>query len=110
MKSQDKIIEETLKDNGLKNKSKIVIEIDTNFNKFTEKDFDEEGDEETDLTEDVELDFHRAVYDWIERQITENDELEQDILEDMGTYDNWLPKKAKDFSDLGAVSIRIYKE
>jgi len=90
--------------------TKIIIEIDTEFNKFTEKDFDKEGDEDIDLTENVESDFHRAIYDWIESQLTENEDLEQEILEDMGEYDDNLPIKVKEFSDLGNISIKIYEK
>ena len=99
-----------LKENRLTRNSKIVIEIDTKFNKFNENDFFNGGDKEMDLTKEVESDFHRAVFDWIERKITESDELEQEVLDDMGSYDELLPAKVESFNELGEISIRIYKE
>lgn len=88
-------------------KTKIIIEIETKFNKFTGKDFDDEEDD-TNFTEDVEEDFHRAVRDYIESSIVDSDEFEEEVLENMKDYDNWLPKKVKDgFNDLGEINIRI---
>ena len=105
-----KEIDKTLKKFGLNKKTKIIIEVDTKFNKFTEKDFEEDGDIEMDLTEDVESDFHRAIYNVIEKRITDGEEFCQEVLEDMESYDMWLPKKVDDFNGLGEISIRISKE
>lgn len=105
----NKEFQKVLEEHGLKKKTKIVIEIDTRFNKVTGKDLGDE-DDDSDFTENVEDDFHRAIYDYIEKHLTEDDDIESDILQDMGEYDDWLPKKVKEFNDLGEISIRIYED
>jgi len=53
--------------------------------------------------------FHNAVHYIIEKYLTENDELEQNIIELMGDRGE-LPKNVKEFMDLGQISIQIIEE
>ena len=93
-------------------KTKITIEIDTDFKKVETKNLsdDIDMDDTDDYTEDVESDFHRAVYDYIETKLTDNDDFESEILDNMNEYDDWLPKNVDEFSKLGNISIRISSE
>jgi hypothetical protein len=92
--------------------TKITIEIDTNFKKVETKNLsdDIDMDDTDDYTEDVENDFHRAVYDYIETKLTDNDDFESEILDNMNEYDDWLPKNVDEFSKLGNIAIRISSE
>ena len=91
-------------------KTRVIIEINTHFNKFTERDFDEKGDLDCDLTESVEDDFHRAIHDIIEKYITDGEKFCNDVFEEMQDYDEMLPKKVRDFNDLGEIAIKIHRD
>ena len=52
--------------------------------------------------------FHNAIHEYIEKCLTENEELEQEIMKKM--QDDWLPKRTLEFSDLGEISIQITEE
>ena len=83
----------------LPNQSKIIIQINTNFKPFLQ----DRADFKTSLI----VDFHNAVYKWIEQKLTDNDEFEGEILEMMN---NRLPKNITEFMDLGEISIQIHQE
>ena len=82
------------------NKSVISITIQTNF-----KPQIEDGE---DNRKDIVQRFHTAIYDLVQEMITENEELEQNIMEKL--QDDWLPKKTMEFSDLGEISIAVAEE
>ncbi len=87
----------------LKNNSKIEIDIRTKFKKqlYKSKDWDDE-----DLTKEIEEGFHDAIHTWIEKQITDNEDFEQEILEIMTDEEN-LIEGTDEFSKLGNISISI---
>lgn len=88
-------------ENRLPNQSKIIIEVRTNF-----KPQIEDGE---DIKTEIIKDFHNAVHEWVEHQLTENDDFEGEILEIMHD-NNFLPKGIKEFMDLGEISISITDE
>jgi len=85
----------------LPNISLIKIQINTKF-----KPQIEDGE---DFRTEVIREFHNAIHYWIEKQITDNDEFEQDILDILADRGE-LPKKVKEFMDLGEISIQISEE
>ena len=91
--------------------SKIEIEVDTLFKRFKGKQlgFDDEYEKNEDFTKDVETAFHRAVHKVIEDYIIEyaNEEFCSKVLEEMGEEFEYCPKNAKEFNDLGQVSMRL---
>jgi hypothetical protein len=96
---------------GLKQHSRIIIDVHTGFKKITEKDFAKDNNvwEAEDLTKQVEKDFHDAVLKYIEEQITENDDFENEILGALQD-NNQIPDGFDEFSKLGNISIRISQE
>lgn len=84
----------------LPNISVMKIQINTKFKPQIE-------DGEDNRTEIIKR-FHDAIHEYIDKCLTENDELEQEIMEKM--QDDWLPKKTLEFSDLGEISIQITEE
>jgi Mg2+ and Co2+ transporter CorA len=84
----------------LPNVSVTKIQVNTKFKPQIE-------DSEDNRTEIIKR-FHDAIHEYIEKCLTENDELEQEIMEKM--QDDWLPKKTLEFSDLGEISIQITEE
>jgi len=87
-------------DNKLPNVSVTKIQINTKFKPQIE-------DGEDNRTEIIKR-FHDAIHEYIEKCLTENEELEREIMEKM--QDDWLPKKTLEFSDLGEISIQITEE
>lgn len=85
----------------LPNISVTKIQVNTNF-----KPQIEDGE---DFRTEVIRAFHNAVHYIIEKYLTENDELEQNIIELMGDRGE-LPKDIKEFMDLGQISIQIIEE
>lgn len=85
-------------------KTTIQIEIDTKFRRIAEKDFGDAFSENMDVTPEVEEDFHDAVYDVIEKSLTDNETFEQDVLEQMNGD---CPKSVSEFTDFGSVGIMI---
>jgi len=94
-------------DEKLPNKSEIHIKVNTRFRKFTGYDFGD--DDNYDMTKQIEKAFHNAIHKFVERLMTENDDLEQDILEILGD-DNEIPKKVDEFMKLGQISIQIFQD
>ena len=88
-------------ENKLPNISVTKIQVNTNF-----KPQIEDGE---DFKTEVIRAFHNAVHYIIEKYLTENDELEQNIIEIMGDRGE-LPKDVKEFMDLGQISIQIIEE
>jgi hypothetical protein len=84
----------------LPNKSVIAITVQTRF-----KPQIEDGE---DYREEIIERFHDAVFEVIEKFLTENEDLEQDIMEIL--QEDWLPKKTLEFTDLGDISIAISEE
>jgi hypothetical protein len=62
-----------------------------------------------DFRTEVIREFHNAIHYWIDKQITDNDEFEQDILGILADRGE-LPKKVKEFMNLGEISIQISEE
>jgi len=87
-------------DDKLPNVSVTKIQVNTKFKPQIE-------DGEDNRTEIIKR-FHDAIHEYIEKCLTENEELEQEIMEKM--QDDWLPKKTLEFSDLGEISIQITEE
>ena len=87
----------------------VSLIITTDFKKFTEKDFDKDGDDDYSLTKEVESSFHESIYKKIDRLLTDCD-LQYKVLEYMVDFDDYLPPKVKEFGDLGKVEIRFHKE
>lgn len=92
--------------------SRYIVEIETKPRKFTEKDFDENqdydfNDLESDMTEQVDRSFHCAFKEFLERQLTDNEDIEDEVINSSG-YDDELP--IKEFCDLGSVQINISEE
>jgi hypothetical protein len=85
----------------LPNISVTKIQVNTNFKPQIE------GGEDF-RTEAIKA-FHNAVHYIIEKYLTENDGLEQNIIELMGDRGE-LPKDVKEFMDLGQISIQIIEE
>lgn len=81
----------------LSNVSVTEVQVNTKFKPQIE-------DGEDNRTEIIKR-FHDAIHEYIEKCLTEDDELEQEIMEKM--QDDWLPKKTLEFSDLGEISIQI---
>ena len=84
----------------LSNTSIIKIQVNTKFKHQIENDEDNRIE--------IIKRFHDAIYEYIEKYLTENEELEQEIMEKM--QDDWLPKRTLEFSDLGEISIQITEE
>jgi len=82
------------------NKSVIAITVQTKFKPQIE-------DGEDGRKEIIER-FHDAVFKVVEKFLTENEDLEQDIMEVL--QEDWLPKKTLEFSDLGEIAISISEE
>lgn len=81
----------------LHNKSVIEITVQTQF----KPQIANGGD----CKEEIIKRFHDAVFKVIESYLTENEELEQSIMEEL--QGDWLPEKTLEFSDLGEISISI---
>lgn len=86
-------------------KTKIVIEIKSNFNK---QEVEDNGEKE-DVTEEITNAFHNAVYNFIEYELTVDENFEQEIINSMHDDDDFT-EKIKSFSDLGNFSISIREE
>ena len=82
------------------NKSVISITVHTNF-----KPQIEDGE---DGREEIVRRFHNIVFKVVEHFLTENEDLEQDIMEEL--QEDWLPKKTLEFSDLGEIAIGVSEE
>ena len=83
-------------------KTRIVIEIDTTFKKLKAIDDDE------DLTEYTEKEFHNSIFGIIET-LLQSDEFEDEWKDYVGNSDDfeYLPLEDKDFSDYGSIKISI---
>ena len=88
-------------DTKLPNVSSTIIRVNTKF-----KPQIEDGE---DFRMETIKSFHNAVHEWIDEQMTENDEFEQQILEIMSDNGE-LPKGAKEFLDLGEISVQVIQE
>jgi hypothetical protein len=82
------------------NKSVIAITVHTSF-----KPQIEDGE---DGRKEIVQRFHDAVFKVVEHFLTENEDLEQDIMEEL--QEDWLPKKTLEFSDLGEIAISVSEE
>jgi len=82
----------------LPNISIIKIQVNTKF-----KPQIEEGE---DFKTEVIKSFHNAIHHIIEKYLTENTELEENVIDIMDNRGE-LPKKTKEFMDLGEISIQI---
>lgn len=82
------------------NKSVIAITVQTSF-----KPQIEDGE---DNRKEIVQRFHYAVFKVVEEFLSENEDLEQDIMEIL--QEDWLPKKTLEFSDLGEIAISVSEE
>ena len=93
-------------------KKRYVIVIETKPRKFTEKDFEPELDTEFEdndfeLTKQVDNSLHLAFNEWLETQLTDNEDLENDVIKESGMEDE-LP--FNDFCEFGSVKITFYED
>jgi hypothetical protein len=89
-------------------KTKIEIEIETEFRKFGSKDYEAEYDE-TDIEymqEQCERELHEAIFKSVSEKL-EGDGLEGEVIERMKDEAEYDPLKYGEFSDLGGVVLRI---
>lgn len=98
MKIKKRVIK--MLEDRIPNKSVIAITVQTSFKPQIE-------DGEDNRKEIVER-FHDAVFKVVERFLTENGDLEQDVIEIL--QEDWLPKKTLEFSDLGEIAISVSEE
>lgn len=84
--------------------SVIELHIMTKLNSLSEKDFDKEhGDQEDDVTNEVEKDLHRAIFKSFENFM--QDSLEEEVM--TGDYESEFPEKVQDFSDFGSITLNL---
>ncbi len=92
------------------NNSKIVIGVNTKFRRITEEDFDKEANYDKDMLTDfsngIEKAFHNAIYEYVEKRLTEDEDFQDFILEKLKD-DSEIPIAFKEFNDMGNVGITV---
>lgn len=86
-------------------KTKITIEIDTEFSPIYPMDSDGEIDEENPATQRVEKEFHKFICQEMESFI--EDQLEENVMENEWEYS---VEEYDSFDDYGKISIKIIKD
>lgn len=87
-------------------KSKIVIEINSDVKRFYDK------EDNIDITDEVEENFHDSVHKAIEEFIVYYEEFEYNVLDEMADDEQRMPREGvfDDFTKLGKISIKISQD
>jgi len=86
-------------------KKQIIIEVETNLKKFSEKDFDNKN-EHFDLTKELEEDLHNAIFEVIREYIVDYPYFQNEVI---GELNGDCPKNVQTFDDFGKINISVGK-
>ena len=92
-------------------KTRIIIDIETNLKGIKWKDvgFDDDIEGNDDCSKEVEERFHDAIWEWIEKKITEynEDEFEPEVMEIFNEKIETPNEKITEISKLGDTRISL---